>query len=118
MFGKFISNITILDVKDAEGRHVFENTSEARTPAYMMFALPEDMHLLFRKAVYLSDSYEVELILVPNTQEITKEDTVYVSSKDIQNFINEKTKMVSVDEILTSTKDDVTTDDDSSDNNS
>ena len=118
MFGKFISNITILDVKDADGRHVFENTSEARTPAYMMFALPEDMHLLFRKAIYLSDSYEVELILVPNTQEVTKEDTVYVSSKDIQNFINEKTKMVSVDEILSSTSDKVTTDDKKKDNSS
>ena len=117
MFGKFISNITILDVKDGEGRHVFDDSSDVKTPAYMMFALPEDMHLLFRKAIYLSDSYGVELILVPNTQELTKENTVYVSSKDIQNFINEKTKMVSVEEILTSTKDDVTTDDDSSDNN-
>ena len=117
MFGKFIGNIKILDMKDSNGQRVFENTTEARTPAYMLFALPEDMHLLFRKAIYLSDSYGVELILVPNTQELTKENTVYVSSKDIQNFINEKTKMVSVDEILTSTKDDVTTDDDSSDNN-
>ena len=109
MFGKFISNISILDVKDGEGQRVFENTTESRTPAYMLFALPEDMHLLFRKAVYLSDSYGVELILVPNTQEIKKEDTVYVSSKDIQSFINEKTKMVSVDEILTSTSDDADT---------
>ncbi len=110
MFGKFISNIKILDVKDSEGNHVFDNDSgDARTPAYMMFALPEDMHLLFRKAIYLSDSYGVELILVPNTQEIKKEDTVYVSSKDIQSFINEKTKMVSVDEILTSTSDDADT---------
>ena len=105
MFGKFISNITILDVKDGEGRHVFEKSDEPRTPAYMMFALPEDMHLLFRKAIYLADSYEVELILVPNTQELEKEDTVYVSSKDIQNFINDKTKMVSVDEILSNTSD-------------
>ena len=112
MFGKFISNITILDVKDSEGRHVFDDSSEVKTPAYMIFALPEDMHLLFRKAIYLSDSYGVELILVPNTQELTKENTVYVNSKDIQNFINEKTKMVSVDEILTSTKDEVTTDSD------
>ncbi len=105
MFGKFISNIKILDVKDGEGRHVFENTTEARTPAYMLFALPEDMHLLFRKAIYLEGSYDVELILVPNTQELKKEDTVYVSSQDIQNFINDKTKMVSVDEILSSTAD-------------
>lgn len=103
MFGKFLSNIKILDVKDGEGRHVFENTQEARTPAYMLFALPEDMHLLFRKALYLGGQYNVELILVPNTQELTEEDAVFVSSEDIQNFINEKTKMTSVDEILSST---------------
>lgn len=119
MFGKFISNVKILDVKDSSGQHVFENTEEARTPAYMLFALPEDMHLLFRKAIYLESSYDVELILVPNTQELTREDTVFVSSSDIQNFINEKTKMVSVDEILSSTADKVdnssnTTNDDTS----
>ncbi len=109
MFGKFLSNVKILDVKDSEGQHVFENSSEARTPAYMLFALPEDMHLLFRKAIYLSSSYSVELILVPNTQELTREDVVYVSSKDIQDFINTKTEMVSVDEILSSTVDQANT---------
>ena len=103
MFGKFLSNVKILDVKDSSGQHVFENTEEARTPAYMLFALPEDMHLLFRKAIYLESSYDVELILVPNTQELTVKDVVYVSSEDIQNFINDKTKMVSVDTILSST---------------
>ena len=110
MFGKFISNVEILDVKDAEGRHVFENTSEARTPAYMLFALPEDMHLLFRKAIYLANSFEVELILVPNTEELKAEDAVHVSSQDIQDFINDKTEMVSVDEILSSTADQANTD--------
>jgi len=104
MFGKFISNVEILDVKDSAGQHVFENTEEARTPAYMLFALPEDMHLLFRKAIYLESAYDVELILVPNTRELTSEDSVFVSSEDIQKFINDKTKMVSVDEILSSTK--------------
>ena len=49
---------------------------------------------------------------------VTKEDTVYVSSKDIQNFINDKTKMVSVDEILSSTSDKVTADDKKADNSS
>lgn len=110
MFGKFLDKIKILDVKDSSGRHVFENSDEARTPAYMLFALPEDMHLLFRKAIYLSSSYGVELILVPNTQELTQEEAVIVSSKDIQDFINDKTEMVSVDEILSSTEDKATTD--------
>ena len=104
MFGKFISNVKILDVKDSAGRHVFEKSDEARTPAYMMFSLPEEMHLLFRKAIYLENSYGVDLILVPNTQELTEKDAVYVSSDDIKNFINEKTKMVSVTEIKTSTQ--------------
>ena len=82
----------------------------------MLFALPEDMHLLFRKAIYLSNTYEVELILVPNTQKQEKDDMeVYVSSKDIQTFIDEKTKMVSVDEILSSTEDKVNTQGNTSD---
>ena len=109
MFGKFLDNIKILAMKDASGRHVFENSSEARTPAYMLFSLPEDMHLLFRKALYLTGSYSVELILVPVTQEITNDEAVIVSSKDIQDFINDKTEMVSVDEILSSTSSDVST---------
>ena len=109
MFGKFLDKIKILAMKDSSGRHVFENSSEARTPSYMLFALPEDMHLLFRKALYLSGSYSVELILVPNTQELTDNEAVIVSSKDIQDFINDKTEMVSVDEILSSTAGDVTT---------
>lgn len=117
MFGKFISNVKILDVKDSAGRHVFDNTEEARTPAYMLFALPEDMHLLFRKAIYLEGEYDVELILVPNTQELTQEDTVIVSSQDIQKFINDKTKMVSVDEILSSTVKKATTEGEEKKNN-
>lgn len=116
MFGKFLSNIKILDVKDSSGQHVFENTEEARTPAYMLFALPEDMHLLFRKAIYLKSDYSVELILVPNTQELTEKDAVMVSSEDIQEFINSKTQMVSVDEILSSTADDVNAGDDNNSN--
>ena len=117
MFGKFLDKVKILDVKDSSGRHVFENSDESRTPAYMLFALPEDMHLLFRKAIYLSNSYDVELILVPNTQELTQEEAVIISSKDIQDFINEKTEMVSVDEILSSTSDKVTTEDNNENNN-
>ena len=116
MFGKFLDKIKILDVKDSSGRHVFENTSESRTPAYMLFALPEDMHLLFRKAIYLSNSYGVELILVPNTEELTQDEAVTVTSKDIQDFINSKTEMVSVDEILSSTEDKVTVDESTQEN--
>lgn len=109
IFGKFLDNIEILAMKDSSGRHVFENSAEARTPAYMLFSLPESMHLLFRKALYLSGSYGVELLLVPNTMELTEEDAVMISSKDIQEYINKRTEMVSIDEITEKTNDQVTT---------
>lgn len=118
MFGKFISNVKILSVKDSSGQNVFENSEEARTPAYMMFALPEDMHLLFRKAIYLANQYGVELILVPNTVTLDEKNVdVFVSSEDIKNFIEDKTTMVSVDEILSSTKDTADTTDTTSGTN-
>ena len=98
MFGKFISNVEVLDVKDSSGRHVFENSDESRTPAYMLFAVPEETHLLLRKALYLDD-YDVELLLIPNTETITKDDTVRVSSSQIEEFINSKTVFVSVDDL-------------------
>ena len=98
MFGKFISNIKVLDVKDASGQHVFENSEDTRTPAYMLFAVPEETHLLLRKALYL-DEYDVELILIPNTATLTEKDTVTVSSHDIEEFINSKTVFVSVDDL-------------------
>lgn len=98
MFGKFISNIQILDVKDSSGRHVFENSEEDRTPSYLLFAVPEETHLLLRKALYLKN-YDVELILIPNTETITETDTVHVSSSQIEEFINSKTAFVSVDDL-------------------
>ncbi len=100
MFGKFISNIEILSVKDSAGQHVFESTEEARVPAYMLFAVPEDMHLLLRKALYLKE-YSVELILVPNTQTLTEKDAVVVNSEDIKAFIEDKTELVDVTDLPT-----------------
>ena len=101
MFGKFIRDIEVLSVKDSQGQHVFENTEEVRTPAYMLFALPEEQHLLIRKALYLQNEYDVELLIVPNTEELPDDVKVTISSSDIENFINERTKMVNVNELPT-----------------
>ena len=115
MFGKFISNIEVLDVKDSSGRHVFENSDEARTPAYMLFAVPEETHLLLRKALYLTD-YDVELLLIPNTATLSEDQKVTVSSLQIEEFINSKTAFVSVDD-LPQVSDNVTEDTGSTNNN-
>ena len=105
MFGKFISKVEILAVKDSSGRHVFENTAEARTPNYMLFALPEDLHLLFRKALYLQNTLGVEITLVPSNEDADDANDVkpYVSSEDIKNFIEANTVGVDVRDILSET---------------
>lgn len=102
IFGKLISNIEILDVKDSSGRHVFENTGEARTPAFIIFAVPEDVHLLIRKAMYLT-KVSAELIPVPNTEVITEEDTVEVSSATIKEFVLSKTQLLNENLLSAST---------------
>ena len=91
VFGKLISNIEILDVKDSSGNHVFENTSESRTPAYILFAVPEEQHVLIRKAMYLT-RISAELIPVPNTATLTEEDTVVLDSQALAQFIIERTE--------------------------
>ena len=43
MLGKFISNIEVIAVKDSSGQAVFQNLDERRTPAMVVFAVPEDV---------------------------------------------------------------------------
>lgn len=99
MFGKFLSNIEILAVKDSSGQHVFENTEEKRTPSYMLFAVKEEQHLLIRKALYLQNKYSVELLLVPNTEEISEDAEVVLNSADITKFITDRTELVDVTDL-------------------
>lgn len=101
MFGKFLSDIEVLAVKDSQGQHVFENSSEVRTPSYMLYAVKEEQHLLIRKALYLQNEYDVELLIVPNTEEVAEDAEVKLSSKDIEDFINERTKTVTISELPT-----------------
>ena len=93
MVGKLIENVKVLAVKDAEGKHVFENTTEGRTPAFIIFALDANMNILLRKASYLV-SFSVELFPVPHGTDLNakdEENTTEVSSQTLQDFINAKT---------------------------
>ena len=107
MYGKFLSKIKILAVKDSAGKHVFENTDEERTPSYMLFGLPEDLHLLFRKALYLENISDVEISLVPNTDELTEEDTEEINSEQIKQYVEERTQSVDITTILSQTAEQV-----------
>lgn len=97
MVGKLIENVKVLAVKDSEGNHVFENTTETRTPAFLIFSLNPEMNILLRKASYM-DTFAVELFPVPHGAKFdTKDQATLVSSQRLQDFINANT--VANDEI-------------------
>ena len=93
MIGKLLENVKVLAVFDSNGNNVFANLDEKGTPAQIIFAVPEEYHLLLRKASYLR-AYDSEIIPVP-TAESLEEDPgdVKVSSEDLRNFINNVTAM-------------------------
>ncbi len=89
MLGKLIESIEVLDVRDSSGNHVFESSSADRTPAYLLFAVPEEMHLLLRKSSYISGT---AIIPVPRNKEYSENPKkTTISSEYLENYINSKT---------------------------
>lgn len=96
MVGKLIENVEVLAVKDSSGRHVFENSDEARTPAFLIFGVKSEINILLRKASYM-DNYSVVLFPVPHGVTVTEEGATTVTSQTLKDFINANT--VANDEI-------------------
>lgn len=67
IYGKFITKLPILDVRDSNGKSVFA-TSQTATPAELLFAVPEDLYLLLSKASYLNN---ITLVPVPGNKTYT-----------------------------------------------
>lgn len=101
MIGKLLKDVKVLAVLDSSGRDVFENTDENRTPSTLIFGVSEDLHLLLRKANYLSQ-YSVDLIPVPVVQSVSDEDykgSIEVTSSYLKSFIEERTIDVPLDQL-------------------
>lgn len=91
MVGKLLENVKILAVLDSNGDPVFANLEEKKQPAMMIFAVPEEYHILLRKASFLR-AYETSLIPVPTAESMKEEPgEVKLSSEDLKNFINSVT---------------------------
>lgn len=102
LVGKLIENVKVLAVKDSAGKNVFEDSSESRTPSMILFAVPENMHLLLRKANYLSGNRDIaaELILVPtNASYLGEVGAMKVTSEYLKLFIEYNTAEVEEDEL-------------------
>lgn len=102
MVGKLIENVKVLAVKDSQGRHVFENSTEARTPSTLIFGLQPELNILLRKASYMS-SYSTVLFPVPHGVVVEAEEgETVVSSQTLKDFINANT--VPNDELQSNTE--------------
>lgn len=94
MVGKLLENVKVLAVKDASGNNVFENTDANRTPAYLYFGVSEDIHILLRKATYMTSS-SVVLFPVPHGINYTDEElSTVVSTQYLRDFINANTVVI------------------------
>lgn len=109
LVGKLLQDIKVLAVKTSDGLNVFENSDEARTPYVIIFALPEEYHLLLRK-VSAINSYSIssttskfsriEIIPVPTTTNFgnTEEEIeINVSSQYLKEYIDNMASIVPED---------------------
>ncbi|MCI8460286.1 MAG: hypothetical protein HFE81_02705 [Bacilli bacterium] len=88
MLGKLFSNIKVLAVKDSSGQPVFQNIDENRSPAMVVFALPEEYFILLKKAEEMR-TYSTSLYLVPTNESLKDEPAdLEVSSDQLKEWIN------------------------------
>lgn len=102
MYTNLISSIKVLDVRDSAGKSVFETAAESRTPADLLFAVPDDMYSLLSKARSLS-GYNIEIIPVPRNKNYTANPgETEVASEYVKDFILSKTEVIPDENLSTS----------------
>ncbi len=91
MIGKLVENVKVLAVIDSAGNDVFTDVSNPGSPAQIIFAVPEEYHILLRKAMYLR-SYSATLIPVPTNESLKEQPgEVAISNEQLKEFINRVT---------------------------
>lgn len=83
IFGKLIESITVLAVTDSSGQSVFDSTT-TKTPAELIFAVPDDMFTLLMSCDYLSG---VTIVPVPRNKNYTAEGGETKTQEYLKNFI-------------------------------
>ena len=89
IFGKFIESIRVLAVRDSSGKDVFGTTT--RTPAELLFAVPNDMYELLMDAGYISG---IVIVPVPRNKQYTAEGGEVKTYSFFRDFILAKTATI------------------------
>ena len=96
--GKLVENVEILAVKDGSGKAVFDNMEEDRSPAQIIFGVTQDVHYLLRKAEYITNNSENDIILVPTNASVDLQEgekaEIKVTSETIKQYIESKASTV------------------------
>lgn len=103
VYGELMEKVEVLGVKDESGKNVFENTEEERTPEYIYFSAPEAKYLLFKALTYIKsefETYNIDIVLVPNTIEYEEEKATMVTSTYLYDFILDKLQKIDNQEDL------------------
>lgn len=94
VFGKLIEGITVLAVKDRDGSHIFKKGANQKDASALIFAVPEDLHLLLRKAIAISG----ESSLVPVVKNANyNPGSTKVTSEYLTSLILKDTRTVPLD---------------------
>ena len=92
VYGRFIQTIQVLAVKDSKGNNVFTNKENPGVPAELLFAVPEDLFLLLKKAIYLG----IEIEPVPRNDSYSEHAAATViSSEELRNIILDQSHAIS-----------------------
>ncbi|MBR5662975.1 MAG: hypothetical protein IKX00_04985 [Bacilli bacterium] len=92
IYGKFIESIEVLDVRDSVGRHVFDGGKSSGTPSVLLFAVPDEMHLLLNKAKLLSG---IEMYPVPRNSSYSENPSATViKSEYLKNYVLSKSAVI------------------------
>jgi hypothetical protein len=90
---KLIESIKVRDVRDSSGKSVFSSQSTSKTPAEIIFSVPNDMFLLLTRADNIKTN-SIEIFPVPRNKEYTENaSATQVTSQEIIDFINSKSDL-------------------------
>ena len=96
LLGKLIESIKVLAVTDAQGNNIFEKSNDVPAPAYLVFSVDEQYHLLLRKASYLAGT----IFPVPRNKKYSENPkNTAVSSAYLETFITLQTVNVADEDI-------------------
>lgn len=89
IYAKLIESIRVLAVKDNKGNNIIKNRMENGKPSELLFAVPDDMFLLLKKAEYVDLKVQIEPVL-RNAQYTKDANETQVKSDELREFILER----------------------------